>query len=521
MKKLQHIFVTVCFILFVAFTANAQFKINWGPTYQREGGMFSSFYLAGGDENNYFMVMKPKKENNLLKFDFNHKLISTSPINFKFNGEDLLLREFITTKSKTFGIFSNYDKKKNIFSIQAAQLEGGNFKPIKEVAVQPYKVQYKFIAGFGFGISGYTDEDATGSFAISSNKNFVATIRTLSSKESGQADQISVIVFDENMNMKWQKIQDFPYKDKKLDIQDFVVNNNGEVYLAITLDLPKKEKEKGLPYYNYQVVKITENDYKDYKLNLTGNNVISTAGLFISPENNDIYVGGFCKDKDKLTDGDNSIFFSKLDITTGSLNSKVHPFSKEFLDGMVKNKKIEKGDGIVNFRIKDFVTFSDNSFSFIAEKSYVVTHTSSMNGRTSTTIIYHSDEIIIPRFDQNGELKNLVKIDKEYGSTSPFTVSYSLGINNDKLFLLYNDSKSREEGAAEKKGGLFSMFSAKNLFTTFSVIDSKGKLETQETIFNGSETDGMFCPYNSTQLGDKLLINILHGKNYHFGTLKL
>ncbi len=266
MKKLQHIFVTVCFILFVASTANAQYKINWGPTYQREGGMFSSFYLAGGDENNYFMVMKPKKENNLLKFDFNHKLISTSPINFKFNGEDLLLREFITTKSKTFGIFSNYDKKKNIFSIQAAQLEGGNFKPIKEVAVQPYKVQYKFIAGFGFGISGYTDEDATGSFAISSNKNFVATIRTLSSKESGQADQISVIVFDENMNMKWQKIQDFPYKDKKLDIQDFVVNNNGEVYLAITLDLPKKEKEKGLPYYNYQVVKITENDYKEYKL---------------------------------------------------------------------------------------------------------------------------------------------------------------------------------------------------------------------------------------------------------------
>ena len=191
------------------------------------------------------------------------------------------------------------------------------------------------------------------------------------------------------------------------------------------------------------------------------------------------------------------------------MNSKVHPFSKEFLDGMVKNKKIEKGDGNVNFRIKDFVTFSDNSFSFIAEKSYVVTHTSSMNGRTSTTIIYHSDEIIIPRFDQNGELKNLVKIDKEYGSTSPFTVSYSLGINNDKLFLLYNDSKSREEGAAEKKGGLFSMFSAKNLFTTFSVIDY------------GSETDGMFCPYNSTQLGDKLLINILHGKNYHFGTLKL
>ena len=114
MKKLQLIFITLCLVLFVAFTANAQFKINWGPTYQREGGMFSSFYLAGGDVDNYFVVMRPKKENNLLKFDFNHKLISTTPISFEFNGEDLLLREFITTKSKSFGIFSNYDKKKNI-----------------------------------------------------------------------------------------------------------------------------------------------------------------------------------------------------------------------------------------------------------------------------------------------------------------------------------------------------------------------------------------------------------------------
>ncbi|MBK7138262.1 MAG: hypothetical protein IPH74_04210 [Bacteroidetes bacterium] len=94
--------------------------------------MFSSFYLAGGDVDNYFVVMRPKKENNLLKFDFNHKLISTTPINFQFNGDDLLLKDFITTKSKTFGIFSNYDKKANIFSIQAAELVGGNFKPIKK-----------------------------------------------------------------------------------------------------------------------------------------------------------------------------------------------------------------------------------------------------------------------------------------------------------------------------------------------------------------------------------------------------
>jgi hypothetical protein len=525
MKKLKFFFLFICLSLSNTFSASAQYNVNWGPIYEKEGGMFSSFYLAGGDTNNYYVVMRPKKENNLLKFDFNHKLKSTTPISFEFNGEDLLLREFITTKSKTFGIFSNYDKKENIFSIQAAQLEGGNFKPIKEVALQPYKIKYKYIGGYESEFSGYTDEDATGSFAISADKNYVATIRTLSSKESGQADVISVIVFDENMNVKWQKIQDFPYKDKKLDIQDFIISNNGDVFLAVTLDLPKKEKEKGIPYYNYQVVKITENDYKEYKLNLTGNNVISSAGLFISPKENEIFIGGLCKDKDRETDGDNGLFYSKLDISTGNLNTKVHQFSKELLDGLVKNKKIEGGDGLVSFRIKDFITFSDNSFSFIAEKTYRVIYVTYQNGRKYTSIHYHTNEIIIPRFDQNGELQNLVKLDKDYSGFSPMIVSYSLGIKDNRLYLLYNDTKSRTEGVVEEKLKINLFRPYKGIeprsYTTLSVIDNNGKLESEETLFTGSETDGFFFPWNSEQFGDKLLINIYSGKNYHFGTLKL
>ncbi len=527
MKKLQHIFVTFCLILFFSFTASAQPQINWGSNYKLEGNVFGIYYtnfdLAGGDENNYYVVKSQQREDNLLKFDFTHKLESSTPFSFEFNGKNLFLERFITTKSKTFGIFSNYDKKKNIFSIQAAELEGGKFMPIKEVALQPYKVQYKFIAGFGFAISGYTDKDVTGSFAISADKKYVATIRTLSSKESGQADEISVIVFDENMNVKWQKIQDFPYKDKQLDVQDFIVSNTGDVFLAVTLDLPKKEKEKGLPYYNYQVIKITENDYKEYKLTVPGNNVISSAGLFISPKENEINIGGFCKDKDRETDGDNSLFYLKLDLATGSLATKVYPFSKEFLDGITRKKSIEDGDGVFGFKIKDIVTFSDNSFSFIAEKSYSYLEVRTSNGVKTSTPVYVSDEIIIARFESNGDLKELVKLDKDFRSATSGRTSYVLGIKNDKLFLLYNDSKSREEGVEEKKGSIFtvSKYKLKNAYTTLSIINSNGKLESQETIFSGAETEGIFYPSNSKQIGDKLIIGISTLKSFHFGTLTL
>lgn len=517
MKKLQHIFVTLCLILFAAHTASAQNNVFWGPTYKSSPGLYALFYLAGGNSDNYFMVSRPVNKNELLKFDFNHKLISTSPIDFRFNGAELMFEEFITTKSKKFGMFSNYDKKAKTFSIQAAELVGGNFEPIKEVAVQHYIGQYKYIEDVGLNILGNTDDDATGSFAISLDKNYVAKIRILSNKESGQADLISVIVFDENLKVKWQKLQDFPYNDKKLDIQNFVVNNFGEVFLAITLDLPKMEVEKGLPYYNYQVVKITDSDFKEYKLNLSGNNVVSTACLFSSPENNDIYIGGFCKDKEKQTSGDNCLFFSKLDNATGSLNSKVYPFSKEFLDGMVKNKKIEDGDGIVNFKIKDFITFSDNTFSFIAEKSYITYSINALNGSSKT--IYNTDEIIIPRFESNGELRNLVKLDKYYSSIDILRTSYFMGVKNNKLFLLFNDFKSQDEVIEANK--VVYLKASNNTCTSLAIIDAKGQLESKKTLFTGKETNGFFFPSNSMQFEDKLLINTSYMMKYRFGTLKL
>jgi hypothetical protein len=116
-------------------------------------------------------------------------------------------------------------------------------------------------------------------------------------------------------------------------------------------------------------------------------------------------------------------------------------------------------------------------------------------------------------------------LDKDYSGFSPMIVSYSLGIKDNRLYLLYNDTKSRTEGVVEEKLKINLFRPYKGIeprsYTTLSVIDNNGKLESEETLFTGSETDGFFFPWNSEQFGDKLLINIYSGKNYHFGTLKL
>lgn len=499
-----------------------QMQVKWGPVYKKEGGMFSSFYLVGGDEKNYYLIMRPKKENTLLKYDYNHKLVSETPITFEYNGDNLILKEFIHTKAKTFGIFTSYDKKGNAFTVQAAEFSSGKFKPVKEIARQPYLVQYKFIY---FGVSGYTDADATGGFVMSADSSHVATIQTLSSKEKSQTDQISIIVFDENMQVKWQKIQDFPYKDSKFDIQDFVVSNNGDVYLAATLDKERKEKEKGLPDYKYKILRISKDGYKDYDVSLSGNNVVSSAGLFISPNSEEVRIGGFTKDRDKDTDGNNGTFFSTLNASTGVFKSQSFPFSPTLLEGLIKEKDIDKGDGIRNFIIRNFVTFSDGSFSFIAEEFYIrqITTYTYSNGRSvpSTKTYYYTNEILIPRFNADGTLRNIAKVDKDFGSQSSMITSYSLAVYNDKLYLLYNDAKSRnEKKEAGNKGGLFG--SAKTgLYSDLAVIGADGEVESIETLFTGAETEGFYVPSYTHQYGDRLLINNMKGKEYQFGTFIL
>lgn len=484
-------------ILFFAFPSNAQPKVDWGSTYEKQGSLYSSFYLAGGDANNYYVVM----DGNLLGFDFSHKLKSTTSLDLQINNQKVYFRDVITTKSKTFGVFSDFDKKKNAVFIQTAELENGKVKPVREAIMQPLDIQYKLVQGFGT-----INYGAKSKIVISSDKSRVATIRTLSNKTPEYVDKISIIVFDENMNVKWQKIQNFPIKDSKLLIQDFIVSNNGEVFIAVSLDLPKGSS----PNFTCKILKCTENDFIDYKINLSDNYIVSRDNFLLSSQanTNEVLISGFCRKGD--SGEENGVFFSKLDVSSGIISSKAHGFSDEFLQELLKNRNFSSGKEIFNFKVSDFVSFPDGSFSFIAERNY--------NTVSSSSNLTYSEGLIIPRFESNGEIRNMTKVDKSYGHILIDLTSYTVAIKNNKLFLLYNDFVNRQEGNIS--GGGF-LGAKKNSFTTLSIIDEKGNLEVQKTLFSGLETNGLFYRSNSAQVGGNILINILNPKDFHFGTLKL
>ncbi|MCB0540712.1 MAG: hypothetical protein R2836_03085 [Chitinophagales bacterium] len=492
------------------------YKVNWGPTYKKDGGMFARFYLVGGDKDNYYLLMRPKKNNTLLQYNYDHKLMKTTEVSFTHGKEYLNPQEFIETKSGTYAYMPYFDKKAKEYIIYTSKFENGKFGSLEKSYSQQFKVEYKFFYyGIAMVLNGYTDNDNKG-YQISENREYVAFASSFSSKDKKKADEMGIVVLNDKMEKVWEKKQDFPYKDNDVDIQQVIVSNSGVVYFSARVWKERGEREKGVPNYDFKVFRITKDDMKEYNIDLGSDKAAQESGLFISKAEDEVFLGGFFTNKQKNS-GVNGTFVTKVNIKSGESTNKINDFDAAFLEGLIKEKQIKKGKGVSeSFDIDHLITFADGTFSFIAEKYYITVHYTYSNGQTRTYYVYHSDEIIIPRFDKEGTLLSTNKIDKIYSSTSPYTTSYTYAAHNGKIYLMYNDRKTREERKESDVAG-----GKNSRFTDLTVLDNTGNIEYQKTLFSNKEIETEFVPSYSMQIGDKLILGGLRGKGYQFGTLNL
>ncbi len=520
MKNLLYFLLVILFIT-LSKQSFAQQKVTWGPVYQKEGTQYSQLNFVGADEKFYYLIMRPMKSNKLLQFDYNHNLVKSSEVPFEFGGEKLPMSEIVHTKLGTYALFAKYDKKDNYFSLHSAEFKQGIFQPLKFVTKTPFVNEYKYIyVSTQLVPIDLSSQDMKGGFILSPDSNYVANIHTLSNKIT-RVDKISVYVFDAKMKLAYQKFYEFKYKDKILDIQDFVVNNKGEVYVSAALEITESQKSSYYPDYMYKLFKFTKEGSEEYDITLGGNNLLSASSICLDDDNKTIKIGGFYKDKTKLANGDNGVVFGTFDIQTSKFSFKTFPFTNGFLSGLLSDKKIEKGGGIKDFIIKDFVTFEDGTFAFLSERTTmsVMSSASSSSSSSQNSIIYHTYEIIVSFFSKDGELINNVKLEKDYYTHSYLNASYMLGQYKDKLYLIFNDNKSKEEKSGDKVSkGFIANLKGENVYTDIAILNSKGILEYRDLLFTGKDISGYFCNGLSHTIGDKILINTTIMTKYQFGT---
>ena len=507
-----------------SYSQKSEYSVDWGPSYKKEGGLFSTNKLVGIYGKHYYTLSRTRKNSTLLKFDLNHKLVSNKGISKKFEGEKIYFNNFIDTKKGTYAYMPQMAKGK--WKMLISKFDGNDFGDIKEVYSHDFTI--KRISLYGMGMN----HDATNKLVTSLDDNRVAYTNILSMKEKNKDEEEMVVaIFDAEMNLEWDKRQRFGYKDKKMVIKQTVVDKNGVVYvLAAISDRAKKlggkdkkkrkdedgEKSRNLPQFHYSIFRITKDDMEEFKVKIGDDLAPVDIAMYFPDENtSEMIVSGFYTDAQRKS-GIKGMFYASGNSDKGIVNIKINEFEEEFIKDLANKRALKKDRGITtNYSIDDFIQYSDGSIGFVAEEYYVTVHTyTDSQGRTKTTYTYHSNELLIPRFSAEGELMNIQKIKKHFSSSSPSIVSYSIALANDKIYLVFNDFKTKDE-AKDMKG------KRRWRYTDLVVMSNDGEILYNETLFNSKEIDLTFIPGMSDYSGNVLILGSIGRKEYAFGTVEL
>ncbi|MEM1217052.1 MAG: hypothetical protein AAGJ82_15260, partial [Bacteroidota bacterium] len=501
------------------FLASQPYTIDWGPENRREGGLFSNYRLVGLTDDAYHLVMRPRKSNTLLSFSMDHRLIANSAINFRFGKQDLKLKDFVETRAGRFAYFAEFDKRADTWSLYVSPFKNNKFGEIKRAYSHAYQAQFLFNV---FSVNNNLGGDIVDNLTVSPDSSQVAFVNVLSSRARDSNDAYAIAVFDEAFNLRWKKVQAFPYDDRFLEVIQTTVSNDGTLYLlARLLDRPTlfvKKEDRGLPRYDYKVFKVTENDLATFDITLEEGTAPQYAGLFFPDANSaNFLVGGFYTTNERRS-GLKGLFLNRVNVTNNTVDSKMHPLDREFLADLVTRRAAKQDRGLnSNFRIRNFLQFADGSLGFIAEEFFVtVTQSMGPNNTWQERTVYHSNQIVLPRFSAEGELLNIQKIDKAFRSQNFGMTSYAMALANGKVYLIYNDFKNSEERRELRGEGR-----GRGRYTDLSVIDENGEITTQETLFSSREIDMTFIPRQSDYSATHLLLTAVKGKRYKCGLLKL
>ncbi|MFK7806302.1 MAG: hypothetical protein AB8F74_00745 [Saprospiraceae bacterium] len=497
--NLQLLIVLLLFLLQVNLTAQ-DYTVQWGEGFKING---SGVHTVGVGEDQYYISEYGKKSRRLLTYDFQHKLRSKK--SSSFTNTDVL-----RTRNGIFGISSTtLDPTSKDCKLFVTKLFKGTFPRVKTILKHDFDRKKKsnffmkeyywdLMPDFSFNLN---------QLSMSPDSSHVAFVNLIKLMDKSNPQQLMLALFDADMNKLWSKVQKFNYPNDEIAIIKAAPGNNGTLYLLAKREnksAPSK-KMKFIERGDFIVFQITENEIKEFpiEINKELHPTKSTIHALGGPEGGFAVTGFYTDQKPKTKHLGTFCIVGKSDGTITSVKS--NPFEESFWNSL-SIEKPKKGvrDLGKHFYIYEAFTLPNGSFGFISQNDH---STPGPQGR----VFRHTHELVVAVFSKSGSLLGVHGIDKKFRISDVLPPSYSYGIANNKIYLLYNDSKTK----SGKKGG-------KGIFTDLSVINEKGAVEFQETIFNSNETRYFFAPSLCAVSEDGILVGTYRpGKKCRYGWISL
>ncbi|MEZ4960829.1 MAG: hypothetical protein R2830_13485 [Saprospiraceae bacterium] len=473
--------------------------LNWGDEYNEPNGTAAT-KLIGIVPEGFYVLRQKVLQNPSAKprawvefFTKDMKLKRSEEMELKYKGKQRDFEDVILLNKKLYLLtsFNNTAKKRNYLFKQ--ELSEKTLMPSKNLEmICETEARNKEVEGtFDFKIS----KDSTKLLVYNSLPN-----------ENKNPERFGFRVFNENFDLIWEKNIVLPYPDNKFTVEDYQVDNQGNVYLlGVLYQDEAKWRRRGNPTYNYVVLSYTNegNDAKEYRIDLADKFI--TDLTFRVANGGTLICCGFYSERG--TYSIKGAYYFRLDPKTGEMtNRNSQPFDFEFLTEFMseKNKQkakeaeerndVRRGAELYNYSLDELILRSDGGAVLVAEQFYIEQETYrdnpfgyypygfyspySFRSNIQTDYYYHYNDIIVVNIRPTGEIEWASRIPKQQETKNDggYYSSYAMSIVRDKLYFLFNDNARNY--STDRKENRFYNYNGSESIIVLAQLNTKGELKT-------------------------------------------
>jgi hypothetical protein len=300
----------------------------------------------------------------------------------------------------------------------------------------------------------------------SSNKKFFCVEYTIPGNKD-ENDRFIYKIFSDDFNVITEGEYEVPYDTKISDISRRYISNSGDYFLSCNIyDLGDKKRVKDFALIDKVILlHIKDNDVEEMSMELDGRRAMQTN--YSSDGKGVMTFTGLYGDKKEA--GIKGIFYFRYDFKNKKqIDSGFEPFKRDFITSgwsekakAKAEKKERKGKAapqLYNYKIRELMTLSDGSITGLMEQYYVqvITRTDPKTGATTTTYVYHYDDLISYKIKADGTFAWVNKISKSQTSTNDggYFSSVFTFIKDGKMIVMFNDhAKNYDEKGVYIGGG--------------------------------------------------------------------
>lgn len=514
--------------------------IEWGEELREPSNTFISKVIATGSYGFYTLRLK-NNANALNKFvyleqyDNNLKLRRSQKIKLAYNGKERKFENVVMLNGELYLLtsFHNQAKKKNYLFYQKLSR---SFVPSRKIVK--------------IGEIDARNKLHEGSFDLihSRDSSKVMIYNQLPYKKN-QPERFAFRVFDDQFQELWHKDITLPYDDNKFSVEEYRIDNQGNVYLlGVIYQDRARVRRRGKPTYQYTILAYTRNgeDFQEYKIDLKDKFI--TDLTFRIANNGDLVCSGFYSERGTFSI--KGTYFFRLNNETKQVYSKnLKAFDFDFLTENMSDNKREKAkkaerEGNKNrapelyqFSLDNLVLRSDGGALLVAEQYFVFQRNfDNFNpawGFNSwrfnnwgyndfrNDFFFNYNDIIVVNIRPNGEIEWATRIPKrqETMNDGGYFSSYAMSIVRDRIYFIFNDnSRNFEFDPNEKRRRLYN-FNGRNSIIALTELRKDGTTTTYP-LFNNRDAEIITRPKICKQVGSKkMMVYGELGRGYRFAHL--